>query len=210
MYPNSNQGSQDWLNQRAGCVTASRFCDVLEIGANGKPKEARNTYLKKLVVERVTGSATESASSVAMAWGKDAEPFARTEYEAQIGRIVMQSDFLLHPIHKYVGASPDGLIGSDGGYESKCPHNSAVHLWTIRDGMPREHIAQVQGCMWITGRKWWSFVSYDPRMPPDLRLYVQRIDRDDIYIKALENKVLDFLAEVQIEVNTFLKLRSAA
>lgn len=209
MFP-SNQGSQEWLDQRAGCVTASRFCDVLDVGVNGKPKEARNTYLKKLVVERVTGSATESATSASMAWGKDAEPFARTEYEAQTGRIVMESDFVRHPMHPYVGASPDGLIGTDGGYESKCPHNSAVHLWTIRDGMPREHIAQVQGCIWVTGRKWWDFVSYDPRMPADLRLYVQRIERDDIYIKALENKVMDFLAEVQIEINTFLTLRSAA
>ena len=206
----SNQGSQEWLNERAGFVTASRFADVLEVGANGKPKKAREDYMMKLVVERITGQASESASSAAMVWGKDAEPFARKEYETQTGRIVTESNFLKHPEHKWIGASPDGLIASDGGYESKCPHNSAVHLRTLRDGMPLDHIAQVQGCMFVSGRVWWDFISYDPRMPPELRLHVQRIQRDEAYIRALENKLLDFLAEVQVEVNSFKNFKVAA
>lgn len=210
MSQHSNQGSQAWLDDRAGHVTASRFADVLDVGANGKPKKAREDYLMRLVVERITGQASESASSAAMAWGRDAEPFARTEYEAQTGRIVTESGFLRHPSIKWIGASPDGLIGADGGYESKCPHNSAVHLRTLRDGMPLEHTAQVQGCMLVSGRVYWDFISYDPRMPPELRLYVQRIERDEVYIKALENKLLDFLAEVQVEVNSFLKIKEAA
>lgn len=206
----SNQGSEAWLSDRAGHVTASRFADVLDVGANGKPKKARDDYMMKLVAERITGQASDSATSAAMAWGHDAEPFARTAYETQTGRIVTESNFLRHPTMKWVGASPDGLIGADGGYESKCPHNSAVHLRTIRDGIPLEHTAQVQGCMLVSGRAWWDFISFDPRMPPDLRLYVQRIPRDDVYINALQNKLADFLAEVQVEVNAFLLKGKAA
>ena len=73
--------------------------------------------------------------------------------------------------------------------------------------MPEEHAAQVQGCMWLTGRKYWDFVSYDPRMPEPLRLYVQRIERDDAYIAELESEVVKFLAEVAERV---AKIQEAA
>lgn len=199
------QRTEEWHADRCGHVTASKFGDVLAVGKTGKPLKARDDYLMRLVTERLTGQQVESADSFAMAWGRDAEPFARAAFEAETGLIVTESAFVKHPTIEWVGCSPDGLIGKDSGYESKCPKNSAVHLGTIRDGMPEEHKPQVQGCMWVTGRQTWEFVSFDPRMPEHLRLYRESIKRDDEYIKHLESEIIKFLAEVEAQVQQFLK-----
>ena len=106
---------------------------------------------------------------------------------------------------KYVGASPDGLIGSDGGLEIKCP-NSETHLRTIYDqSIPSKYIPQVQMGMWVTGRAWWDFVSYDPRLPPELQLFVTRIKRDEEYIRNMEKEVNIFLHDVE---ETIQQIRS--
>lgn len=210
----SNQGSSDWLRARAGCATASCFADILAVSKrDGKPLKAREDYLMKLVVERITGEPTESASSFAMAWGTEAEPFARAEYELVTGNIVTEVGFVKHAKHMWVGASSDGLIGKVGGIEIKCPHNSGVHLQTWADGMPEHHLPQVMGQMWILGLEWTDFCSYDPRMQTGgehLKLYRQRIERDQKYIDSLEDQVLQFLAEVQVKVNDFLSMGKVA
>lgn len=202
----SDQGSADWLQERAGHVTASCFSDVLAVSKrDGKPLKAREDYLMKLVVERITGKPIESPSSFAMSWGTDAEPYARTEYELITGRMVREVGFKRHSNIEFVGASSDGLVSNDGGIEIKCPYNSAVHLKTIRDGMPEEHIAQVQGQMWILGLSWTDFCSYDPRMPSELRLFVQRIERDDQFINNLDAEISIFLEEINSQVEQILK-----
>lgn len=210
----SDQGGIDWLRDRAGHATASCFADILAVSKrDGKPLKARDDYLMRLVVERITGEPTESASSFAMQWGTDAEPYARAEYELQTGNIVREVGFVRHPVISWVGASSDGLVGAKGGVEIKCPHNSAIHLATWRGGMPEHHIPQVQGQMWVLDLEWIDFCSYDPRMQNGaghLKLYKQRIQRDDKYITDLECSVLDFLAEVQVEINEFLKMKEVA
>jgi len=208
MSPNE-QGSIGWLQDRAGHATASCFVDITSVGANGKPLKARGDYLMKLVVERITGQPVESASSMAMAWGTDCEPFARKEYEAQSGNIVKEVGFAKHPTHPWVGASADGVCGK-GGIEIKSPHNSAIHLATWRDGMPMHHAPQVHGVMWVLGLEWMDFCSFDPRMPPELRLYVERVERNEPYIADLESKVLTFLAEVEAQVQDFSRMGQAA
>lgn len=193
-----SQQSPEWFAARLGKATASKFKDVLATIKTGEAATRRN-YRMQLVVERLTGQKEEGYTNAAMQWGNDNEPLARIAYEVQSGLMVEQIDFIDHK-ELMAGASPDGLIGEDGGIEIKCPHQSAVHIETIQSGMPSEHMAQVQGAMWITGRKWWDFVSYDPRMPEHLQLYVQRIERDDDYIKNLELKVTAFLQEVEATI----------
>ena len=198
MNPNAEQGEQqsaDWLMSRVGHTTASRFKDVLAVLKSGKPAAARETYLWEVVIERLTGQPSEHYTSAAMQWGIDQEIISRMAYEARSGNIVMQVGFIHHPEIPMVGGSPDGLVDDDGGWESKSPYNSAYHLQTILNGMPEEHMPQVQGLMWITGRQWWDFTSFDPRLPGHLQVYTQRIPRDDAYIAMLAVAVAAFQAE---------------
>lgn len=192
---NAPQGSTAWLSARAGHATASRFKDVLARIKVGEAAGRRN-YRMQLVTERLTCIPCESYTNAAMQWGTDTEPAARAAYEALTGEIVAEAPFLLHTGLDWVGASPDGLVGADGGIEIKCPHQSTVHVETLQGGMPPDHIAQIQGVMWVTGRQWVDFVSFDPRMPENLQLHVERIKRDEPYITLLETEVRKFLAEV--------------
>lgn len=210
----SNQGTADWLRARAGHATASRFCDILAVSKkDGKPLKARDDYLMELVVEQITGEPIISARSYAMQWGTDAEPYARAAYEAATGSMVREVGFAKHKAHQWVGASSDGLVGGAGAIEIKCPFNSAIHLSTWADGMPEHHKPQIFGQMWILGVDWIDFCSYDPRMQnggAHLKLYRQRIERDQKYIDNLENEVLNFLGEVDAKVKLFMSFKDTA
>lgn len=190
------QGTAAWFYERVGYITASRFKDVMDKLKSGKPGAKRQNYLWEVVIERLTGQPNDHFASAAMQWGTDQEPKSRMAYEAATGSIVDEVGFIKHPTLPMVGGSPDGLIGEEGGWESKSPYNSAVHLQTVLEGMPEDHGPQVQGLLWITGRAWWDFQSYDPRLPAPLDRYCQRIERDEKYIAALESEIIAFSAEV--------------
>lgn len=190
------QGSAAWLFERVGYCTASRFCDVVKKLKTGKPSKERQNYAMELVIERITGQPSDHWTSAAMMWGTEQQMRSQMAYEAHSGQLIEEVGFIKHPTLPWVGCSPDGLIGDDGGFESKSPFNSANHIYTLLDGMPEEHMAQCQGGMWVTGRQWWDFQSFDPRLPNGMQRYVQRIERDDKYIAMLEAEVIAFLAEV--------------
>lgn len=190
------QGGAEWLAARAGFCTASRFCDVLAKVKVGEASSRRN-YRWALCTERLTGQPNAGYTNAAMEWGHQQEPHARAAYETAKELMVDEAGFIPHPYVPFVGCSPDGLVEPNGGVEIKCPFNSVIHVETLLDGMPAEHMAQVQGSMWVTGRDWWDFVSFDPRMPEKLRLYVQRVERDPKYIANLAAEVDKFLAEVE-------------
>ena len=188
------QGSEQWFEARLGKATASRFKDVLAVLKSGKPAEARTKYALQLAAERLTGRAANHFVTAAMQRGTDLEPAAIAEYEWQAGEVCDPAPFVPHP-ELLAGASPDRLVGADGLVEVKCPGEIA-HLLTLRDGMPPEHMPQVQGQLWITGRQWCDFVSYHPDFPDGLRLYVERVKPDAEYINSLEQGVRSFLVEV--------------
>lgn len=193
------QRTDAWLQARVGKVTASQFKHVLAKTQKGTPTAARTTYLWQQVIERLTGQPAPVAKTMAMQWGTDQEPAALQAYnEAHLVNIETVG-FVQHATLA-VGCSPDGLVTEDmaatGLVEIKCPFNSANHLETWLSGMPEEHQAQVQGQMWLTGREWCDCVSFDPRMPADLQLYVQRIPRNPEYIATLEREIITFLGEV--------------
>lgn len=200
------QGSPEWFAARAGRATASEFETILKEGrAKGTPSVGRQKYAMRLAIERITGSIEEQGEFAATKHGHEFEPLARMAYEAKSGNIVDEVGFVQHEI-LMVGSSPDGLIDDDGGLEIKCPANRDVHALTLRYGMPNEHIGQVQGNLWVTNRKWWDFVSYNPNMPEGLKLYIQRIERDDDYIESLELSVTKFCDEVDALVEFYKKL----
>lgn len=193
----AEQGSAAWHLDRSGCATASSFADIIAVSkTNGKPLKAREDYMWKLAGERIYGIPTESISAKSMEWGKEIEPFARQAYEVETGCLIVERGFVPHWYIAHCGGSPDGLVNLDGGIEIKCPKDRRVHIQTWRDGMPADHIPQVQGNLWINQREWFDFISYDPRAPKELQLYIQRIYRNEVYIKLLESHVTDFLVDV--------------
>ena len=134
--------------------------------------------------------------NAAMQWGVEKEPEARASYEAQTGSLVTEVGFTPHNLIESAGASPDGLVGNDGLAEFKCPI-TATHLDTIlTETIPGRYATQMQWQMACTGRQWCDFVSYDPRLPEELRLFVKRVPRDEAVVSMLEREVQSFLSEL--------------
>ncbi|AZD07520.1 Phage related protein [Pseudomonas chlororaphis] len=250
---NCAQGSPEWLQGRAGVITASMFStarskvngltaqqrtyvDAILAGHSeakardlaaykappkaevvqraldgekvGEPSNAALTYAFELAVERIGGAPLDGGFETwQMRRGHEMEPDARMEHELQTGLIVTQVG-LVKTDDGVFGASADGFIGEDGGSEYKCflaPDKlRAFHI----DNDASEVIDQVQGCMWITGRKWWHIGMYCPLLKPVGRqLWLQEFKRDDDYIEKLEEDLWEFKLLVdQYEA----KLRSKA
>lgn len=193
------QGTDAWRQQRLGKVTASRIADLTARTKTGWGASRAN-YLAELLVERLTGEPTVGFQSAAMQWGTEQEPEARAAYQFMRDCAVEECGFFDHPRIAMAGASPDGLVGDDGLVEIKCP-NTATHIETLQGAaIPAKYIGQVQWQMACTGRAWCDWVSFDPRMPASMRLFVQRIERDAKMIGELEKQVCDFLTELDAKV----------
>lgn len=211
------QGSPEWHALRCGKVTASRVADVIAKTKSG-PSASRATYMGQLIAERLTGVVADSFKSEAMQWGNDTEADARAAYEFYTGNTVSEVGFVEHPTIKMSGASPDGLVGSDGLVEIKCP-NTATHIETLlrpatqnkkfskQDDavtllpVPQKYITQIQWQLECTGRNWCDFVSFDPRMPEHMRLFIWRVERDAFYAAGLRKDISEFLEELEAKVS---------
>lgn len=198
------QGDALWVANRAGRITASRMKDVLAVsvakGKEGTKLQAWRDYATELVVERLTGIPLGIPTTPAMLWGKQCEEAARNAYEARNGCIVEVPGLIPHPDLLYVAASPDGRVGGSKGIEIKCPFNMVNHCETLRGGMPDEHRPQIQAQMWVTGWYEVDFISFDPRWPPEFRLYIQTVKRDDSFIAKMAAACDEMNAEVEREI----------
>ena len=193
------QRTEDWYKARLGKVTASRISDVIAKTKTGWGASRAN-YMAELVAERLTGRTAERYTNSAMDWGTEMEPEARTLYAMLMNTPVEEVGFVPHPTIPMTGASPDGLIGTDGLVEIKCPY-TATHIETLLSNeVPGKHIAQMQWQMACTGRKWCDFFSFDPRMPEHMMMFVTRIERDEAQVLELEKAVREFLRELEIKV----------
>ena len=193
------QGTPEWLKSRLGCPSGSGF-DKL-ITAAGKPSTQAEGYINQLIAEILTGETTYVHVNEAMRLGVEREPMAREFYELMSGNTVNETGFCLHDTLQ-CGVSPDGLIGEDGGLEIKCPQPS-THVAYRRAGiLPTKYKQQVMGCMWITDRQWWDFMSYHESMPA----LIVRVERDDDYIALLADEVSKAVETIQSEVNRLRKM----
>ena len=185
------QGSEDWFACRAGIPTASKFATVM---AKGEGK-TRNEYMRKLAGEIITGEPMESFNNAHMDRGKTMEDEARETYAFINDADIRRVGFIRNGKK---GASPDSLVGSEGGLEIKTalPHIQIDRL--LRGDLPSEHRAQVQGNIWLAERGWWDFVSYWPKLP----LLTVRVFRDDIYIKNIAGEIDRFNDELEAMVET--------
>lgn len=202
------QGSAEWKAIRCGKVTASRVADVIARTKTGYGASRAN-YAAELVAERLTGVVIEGYTNAAMQHGTMTEPEARVAYEFHTDQSVVEIGFIEHPNLDKCGASPDGLVGEDGLVEIKCP-NTATHIDTLLSGkIPAKYETQMLWQMACSGRKWCDYVSYDPRLPESMRLFVKRLHRDDKRIEEITGEVMAFLIEVNETVSELTKRYAA-
>ena len=209
IYRDIPQGSDEWFALRCGKVTASRIADVTAKTKTGYGA-GRANYMAQLIAERLTGQVADSFTNAAMQWGIETEPQARAAYEFYRDVEVDQITFADHHSIDMSGASPDGLVGDDGLLEVKCP-NTATHIdYLISQKVPKKYIDQMQWQMDCIERDWCDFLSFDPRMPEELRLWVVRVERDDDYIKTLRQEVEKFNTELEQKIHKLTALSEAA
>lgn len=183
------QNSPEWLRARMGIPTASEFEAILTPGKTKAEQKTRRTYMLKLAGERITGEPMGSANTRDMQRGHTLEGEARDLYAFLTGFNPERVAFIRNG---RAGASPDSLIGADGGLEIK---TKAPHLLIdviLKDEFPAEHKAQVQGALWLTKREWWDIAVYWPGVP----LFIKRTTRDEPYIQRLATEVDRFNAEL--------------
>ena len=202
------QRSPEWFAARCGSLGASQLADALAKTKSGWGASRANLRAK-LVVERLTGQQEESFASAAMQWGVDKEEEARIAYSFLTGRTVVEVGLYKHPTIIGTHASPDGLVDDDGCIEIKCP-NSSTHIEVLKTNqVAHKYLLQMQWQMRCADRQWCDFVSFDPRMPDHLMLYIQRVQRDDDMLAKLESEVGTFLAEVDADVKALTKIGEA-
>jgi len=182
---NCEQGTDEWFACRAGIPTASKFATVM---AKGEGK-TRSEYMRKLAGEVLTGELAESFTNAHTERGNLMEDEAREMYAFLESAEITRVGFIRNGDK---GASPDSLVGANGGLEIKTalPHIQIDRL--ERDRLPPEHKAQVQGNLWLSEREWWDFCSYWPKLP----MLTVRVYRDEDYIKTMSDEIDRFNDEL--------------
>ena len=194
------QRTDEWFAARLGRVTASRVADVIAKTKTGY-STSRANYMAELICERLTGVRGGFYQNAAMLWGTSTEPQARAAYETRSGCLVEEVGFVPHSSITMTGASPDGLVDEDGLVEIKCPI-TATHLDTLlTETVPGRYITQMQWQMACTGREWCDFISFDPRLPENMQLFIKRVVRDKEMIDTLEMEVFNFIEEMETKLD---------
>ncbi len=196
IFDHVEQGTDEWHEMRRGVITASRFKDVMSKGRGTAPSKTRHSYMLELAAEVLTGNVEHFEPNKYMQWGTEKEPEAKSMYEFLTDNEVSEVAFIKHDTLN-CGVSPDGLVGDNGGIEIKCPKTTTQIETFLSGKMPSQHKAQVQGCMWVTERDYWDFVSFDPRIDGEASFFNVRVERDEEYIKELADGIALFDDQLQ-------------
>lgn len=203
------QGSPEWHAARTGVITASKFKDACDTLKSGAPSAKAILYAAQVAVERISGApCDEGFTTWQMRRGTELEPKARIEYEVKTGNLASEAGVVLTPDRKF-GYSTDGYVNNDGCIEIKslASAEKLVSMW--RDGDFSDYIHQIQGGLWITGRKWCDFVMYAPQLESvGKQIFLRRVERDDDFIDDMVPKLLAF--ERAVTLNETLLRREAA
>lgn len=193
------QGSPEWAMGRLGIPTASRFDNILTPKTR-KPSGSRLAYRSELLAEWLLNQPLEWGSSAWTERGRDMEDEARRWYAMSRDVDVVKPGFIFRD-DGLVGGSPDGLVGEDGGLEIKClgPAHHVQHLIACEP----EHVGQIQGYLYLTGRTWWDLLYYHPDLPKE----VVRVDRDEEYLAAFVPVLDEFIAALEKDKQTYAPYR---
>lgn len=169
------QKSEEWHEIRKGKMTASEATAIATNGAGLK------TYVYNIISKKHSTQPPKEIKSPDIERGNELEEQARVLYELETGNKVEEVGFI--ELDEFIGCSPDGLIGEDGGLEIKCP-NDANFLRQLFEPIPKKYIWQIQCCLFITKRSWWDYVAYNPNFKNPL--FIKRVEPDEVAFKKLE------------------------
>lgn len=197
---------EEWLRQRLGMVTGSTFGKFVKTDRKGgfalSSGKVAEDLIYKLAWERLLkeGSISDglgrmSFSSAATTHGNDFEPMAVQKYQEVTGNEVQYTQSFME-YSEWLGGTPDGFVDDDGIIEVKCPYNGGNHLRSLLTGevYNPEYLYQIQGYLWMTGRKWCDFITYDPDLIDALQINIIRVERDDSTIAGI-SAVMDVVIE---------------
>jgi putative phage-type endonuclease len=190
------QNTEEWMAIRQGKFTASSFADLFATKTTAQYRKA----IRSVVYERLTGESPESFKSDYMERGHELEPLAIEAYETYSFSTVTNGGFC--ELNEWIGASPDGFVGDDGQIEIKCPAYNTFIDYLMSQKVPSEYSYQIQGQLYITGRKWCDFVAYHPRLP----LIVVRVYPDPIIIENIKVALNNGIAEAKGMIETINNL----
>lgn len=198
------QGTAEWHAARAGKITASRFADAISVckKASGKrkvgdPSAVSDGYAADLVMERISGRPKDNVTARVLERGHEMEVLARMKYEARTKTFVTEAGLCVDDSGVFAYSS-DGFADRDGLIEIKAPVDNSKILEIWRTGDISEYMHQMQGGMWITGRRWCDFIMYVPDLADIGKdLYVQRVMRDDVFIDDMVLQLARFAKTVE-------------
>lgn len=210
------QGTPEWLQARAGAITASQFATAVSVlernsgkRSKGDPTAAAEKYAGDIAIERISGKPYgEPPKAWVLDRGHELETLARKSYEQRFGNLAYEAG-ICKTDDDWFGYSTDGLVDDDGLIEIKCPIASDKIIEMLQTGDVSEYIHQMQGGMWITGRQWCDFIMFVPDLAPVGRdLFVKRIVRDDDFIETMEAQLINFRSKV-MELEAFFRRPAA-
>lgn len=181
--------SEAWRILRCGKPTASGFDNLVTPEGKIRTGKMPETYLHEKVAEAITGLPTETPDMWQMQQGVILETEAIPYYELMTGAKVQRIGFITDDQMR-IGCSPDGCIGEDGGLECKAPQPKTQVKYLLEGTVPPEYICQIQGSLYVSGRKWWDFLSYSRKLPPMLI----RVFPDPKFHSALAEALANWLA----------------
>ena len=192
---------------KIGYITPSQFKKVMTTSRGGTGfGQTALTYADEIVLD-IIGVERDQIIAPALTHGIENESLAVDRYqEDTLNTVTIVDEPIQHPDYDFICGTPDGLIGSDGIVEIKCPFNSVNHLANLRwqinpdDTQISDYWWQIQGYLWITNRQWCDFVSYDPRFPYDKQISIQRVKRDQSEIDKLSEKCMLFWNLVELRL----------
>ena len=208
------QGSEAWLQARAGVTTASCFADATSVLTRvsgdkkaGDPTAAADKYAGDIAIEKISGKPYgEPPKAWTLARGHELEPFARQGWEMHTGLLAQEAGIVLSDDGDF-GYSTDGmvdpvtdgdrLVSCKGLIEIKCPVDSSKIRAMLATGDVTEHMHQMQGGMWLTGAAWCDFIMYVPDLERTGNdIYIKRVMRDDNFINDMADKLIGFRRRV--------------
>ena len=185
------QNTDEWFAEKLGKPSASNASKILT--NEGKPSKQREGYLYELVAECVSGQREESYKNGIMAMGQEREDESRKFYELTHNVEVRQVGVIYKDEKRQFLCSPDGIINNEYGLELKNVLGKTQVKYLLDGDLPSEYFGQCQFSLYITGFKFWDFMSYSPAIKPLL----VRVFPDEKFQKALAVEIAIFIKQLE-------------